>query len=329
MIALDSAGAPALLASHLGFPAGALKLTALGGGVSNLVYLVESDNFRCVAKQALGQLRVEQEWFCSPQRIHREASAMRALGKVLPARSVPALLFEDFENGIICMEAAPAAARPWKDALMGGDFDERPARETGLLHAAWIRESASRPEWCEEFGGVQTFIDLRVDPYYRSTAARHPDLAGRFASLITECLARRISLVHGDLSPKNLLVTERTVTLIDHEVIHWGDPSFDAAFLTNHLILKAFFHGNQTPQLRRLARAYWGALLGGLGASMWWIESAAMAHLGGLMLARVDGKSPAEYLDESMRIAVRQHARDLLVNPPSNCDEAFERCFKS
>jgi 5-methylthioribose kinase len=329
MIALDSADASALLALHLGCPAGELKLTPLGGGVSNLVYLIETATIRCVAKQALGKLRVEQDWFCSPHRIHREAAAMRALGPVLPAGSISALLFEDFENGIICMEAAPADALPWKDLLMRGEFDERPARETGLLHAAWIRESAGRPEWGEEFGGVQTFIDLRVDPYFRSTAARHPDLAGHFASLERECLQRRISLVHGDLSPKNLLVTKRTVTLIDHEVIHWGDPAFDAAFLTNHLIIKAFYHGNQTPRLLALARAYWGALLAGVGPALSWIEPAAMAYLGGLMLARVDGKSPAEYLDENMRVVVRNRARALLASPPPDCEEAFERCFKS
>lgn len=328
MIALDSEAAIPYIASRLGCASGELRLTPLGGGVSNLVYLIESDGLRCVAKQALGKLRVEQDWFCSPRRIHLEAAAMRALGPVLPAGAVPALLFEDFETGIICMEAAPAQARPWKDLLMRREFDERPARETGLLHAAWIRESALRPEWGEEFGGVQTFIDLRVDPYFRSTAARHPDLAGRFASLEEKCLHRRISLVHGDLSPKNLLVDD-AVTLIDHEVIHWGDPSFDAAFLTNHLILKAFYHGNQTPRLLQLASAYWDALLGGLPAEMAWIEPAAMEHLGGLMLARVDGKSPVEYLDESMRPVVRARARDLLIKPPSGVGEAFERCFKS
>lgn len=329
MIALDSDEAIPLLSSRLGCPPGSLRLTPLGGGVSNLVYLIETATLRCVAKQALGKLRVDQDWFCSPYRIHHEAAAMRAFGPVLPPGSVPALLFEDFENGIICMEAAPADALPWKDLLMRGEFDERPARRTGLLHAAWIRESAVRPEWGEEFGGVQTFIDLRVDPYFRSTAARHPDFAGHFASLERQCLQRRISLVHGDLSPKNLLVSSDAVTLIDHEVIHWGDPSFDAAFLTSHLILKAFYHGNQTPRLLALARAYWQALLGGIGPGMAWIEQAAMGYLGGLMLARVDGKSPAEYLDENMRVAVRSRARDLLASPPSNCEEAFERCFES
>lgn len=329
MIALDSHQAIPLLSLRLGCPPGSLRITSLGGGVSNLVYLVETEELRCVAKQALGKLRVEQDWFCSRERIHSEAAAMRALGPVLPPGSVPALLFEDFENGIICMEAAPAHARPWKDLLMCGDFDQRPARETGLIHAAWIRESAGRPEWGEEFGGVQTFIDLRVDPYFRSTAARHPDLAGHFASLERQCLQRRISLVHGDLSPKNLLIADGAVTLIDHEVIHWGDPSFDAAFFTNHLILKAFYHGNQTPHLLALARAYWDALLSGIGPAQSWIESAAMAYLGGLMLARVDGKSPAEYLDENMRVVVRNRARALLASPPSNYERAFERCFES
>ena len=329
MIDLDSVEALPLLASKLGRRPNELRLTPLGGGVSNHVYLIEAEGLRCVAKQALDKLRVEQDWFCSRARIHSEAAAMRALGQVLPAGAVPALLFEDFENGIIVMESAPPEAQPWKDLLMQGVCDERPARRTGLLHATWIRESAQRPGWGEEFGDLQTFIDLRVDPYYRTTAARHPDLAKHFASLIEQCLERRVSLVHGDLSPKNLLVLDGAVTLIDHEVIHWGDPSFDAAFLTNHFILKGFYRPGLAGPLRRLASVYWGELISGSGAAASWIESAAMAHLGGLMLARVDGKSPAEYLDHEVRERVRQQARELIKSPPASSDEAFERCFKS
>ncbi len=329
MIDLDSDEALPLLAERLGRQPNELRLTPLGGGVSNHVYLVEAEGLRCVAKQALGKLRVEQDWYCSRSRIHSEAAAMRALGRALPAGAVPALLFEDFDNGIIGMEAAPPDAQPWKGLLMQGVCDERPARRTGLLHAAWVRESAQRPGWGEEFGDLQTFKDLRVDPYYRTTAARHPDLAKHFASLIEQCLERRVSLVHGDLSPKNLLVLDGAVTLIDHEVIHWGDPSFDAAFLTNHLILKGFYRPDLAGSLRLLARAYWDELRSGAGAASLWIESAAVSHLGGLMLARVDGKSPVEYLDMSVRQRVRQQARELIESPPASCDEAFERCFKS
>lgn len=329
MIDLDSVEALPLLASKLGRRPNELRLTPLGGGVSNHVYLIEAEGLRCVAKQALDKLKVEQDWFCSRTRIHSEAAAMRALGQVLPAGAVPALLFEDFDNGIIVMESAPPEAQTWKSLLMQGICDERPARTTGLLHAAWIRESAQRPSWGEEFGDLQTFIDLRVDPYYRTTAAHHPDLAKHFASLIEQCLERRVSLVHGDLSPKNLLVLDGAVTLIDHEVIHWGDPSFDAAFLTNHFILKVFYRPGLAGPLRRLASAYWGELRSGSGAASSWIESAAMAHLGGLMLARVDGKSPVEYLDHEVRERVRQQARHLIQSPPASSDEAFERCFKS
>jgi len=329
MVELDTAGALPLLARHLGCEPNELRLTALGGGVSNLVYLVEIKDTRVVVKQALGKLRVEQEWLCDPHRIHREAAAMRALALALSAGAVPRLLFEDFENGIIGMEAAPSDARPWKEMLLAGEFDERVASDVGALHAAWIRESARRPEWGEEFGGLQTFIDLRVDPYYRTTAARHPEFAGRFASLEQQCLERRVSLVHGDLSPKNLLVLDGRATLIDHEVIHWGDPSFDASFLTNHLILKIFRNPDGAGPLFRLAAAYWSSLLEGAGPRWAWMEASAMAHLGGLMLARVDGKSPVEYLSEVARDRVRSAAIGLLRSPASSLPEALERCFNS
>ena len=52
----------------------------------------------------------------------------------------------------------------------------------------------------------------------------------------------RSVLVHGDFSPKNLLVSGDRLVIIDCEVAWYGDPAFDLAFLLNHLCLKALYH---------------------------------------------------------------------------------------
>lgn len=325
MLDLDAPAALPWLAERLGAKPDELRLTALGGGVSNLVYLAETPSLRCVVKQALARLRVAQEWLCTPTRIHREAAALRALQPLLPPGAVPALIFEDFDHHVIAMEAAPASARPWKDRLLAGEISSDTARRTGALHGSWLRHDAGRT-WREEFGDLSVFHDLRVDPYYRSTARQHPDLARRFEALIMKCDQRAISLTHGDLSPKNILVDGDSVMLIDFEVIHFGDPSFDAAFLTNHLLLKAFHQPAHAPALAAAAGAYWQALLETAGADFEWLAAAAMEHLGGLMLARIDGKSPVEYLDEPTRIRVRAAARELLLAPPPDAGAAFARC---
>jgi len=57
-----------------------------------------------------------------------------------------------------------------------------------------------------------------------------------------------------------------------------------------------------------------------------WIEPATLQHLGWLLLARIDGKSPAEYLREpDLRDRIRRFARDLILSPPDSVAEVFGR----
>lgn len=279
----------------------------LGGGVSNRVLLAESATRRWVFKQALGRLRVAEEWLADPARIHREAASMRALAPLLPPGSVPGVVFEDRGNFIYAMEAAPDGVEDWKTLLMRGECDERVARQAARILADLAGSTAGGAQWREDFGDQHCFKQLRLDPYYRFTAERHPDLRGAFEEAIA--LAQRpLAMVHGDFSPKNLLVAPwGGVTLIDFEVVHYGDPAFDAAFLLNHLLLK-------------------GARALGLvcAAELREFETAAVIrHLGCLHLARVDGKSPAEYLTETQRVKVRAAARELIRHPPKTIEEIF------
>ncbi len=316
------------IAARLSVDPAHLHLESLGGGVSNHVLLVRAPGLHCVFKQSLERLRVEQEWLCRRDRIFRESQIMRALAALLPPGSVPAILLEDRENFLFAMEAAPEHAQPWKSPLLKGEVDLNHAARAGQLLGTWIRESAQHPQWRSAYGDQTVFHELRVDPYYRSTAARHPSLAAHFDTLIQESAQRRVSLVHGDFSPKNLLVTDHSMMVIDWEVVHWGDPSFDAAFLTNHLLLKAFHFPESRSAYAAAASAFWSTLLETTGTDQPWMEPAAMRHLGCLLLARIDGKSPAEYLTaESVRAQVRKAARQLILTPPASSADAFERVF--
>ena len=177
-----------------------------------------------------------------------------------------------------------------------------------------------RREWEETFGDQTVFDQLRLDPYYRFTASRHPDLADRFDALIRNCGQRRCALVHGDWSPKNFLLDGAAVMAIDFEVIHFGDPSFDAAFLLNHLLLKSFYRPQWRDQYREAALRFWRTLAQPAG----WFEPATIEHLGGLLLARIDGKSPAEYIrSEDLKKSIRRFARKLILDPPASIEEIF------
>jgi 5-methylthioribose kinase len=225
---------------------------------------------------------------------------------------LPTILFEDRENGLFAMSAAPDGAETWKAQLLRGDVQPAIAGRIGELLAAIVNCSWHSSAWEQQFGDRTVFDELRLDPYYRATAARHPDLAEHFARLIEP---RPLSLVHGDWSPKNFLVAGDAVMAIDFEVIHFGDPSFDSCFLMNHLVLKSFFNPHCQDAYRAAAIRFREAL------GDW----ATLDHLGALMLARVDGKSPAEYLTPALRDRVRLFARDLILKPAASIEEVFDR----
>jgi sugar (pentulose or hexulose) kinase/aminoglycoside phosphotransferase (APT) family kinase protein len=311
------------------------EIRELGGGVSNTVLLVDLGDLRLVLKQSLHKLRVEQDWYSDPDRIFRESAALMRLAPHLPPGSLPEVLFEDRHNRAFAMTAAPPEAETWKTHLLRGEVSTEIAATIGRMLAAIWRATWHNAAWEAEFGDQTVFRELRLDPYYRAAALRHLDLAGRIASLMHESAARRLALVHGDWSPKNFLVAGGSVMAIDFEVIHFGDPSFDTAFLVNHLALKSLLQPGHRSAYQAAAVCFFDAARQGMpqealpqdvesyGAA--WLEPATLAHLGALMLARVDGKSPAEYLDSGLQARVRGVARDLILRPAATIEEVFAR----
>ena len=287
----------------------------LPGGVSSDVALIWDDEQRFVVKQSIPQLRVAADWPVHPSRIWREVDALRALAPVLPAGTVPEVLYESRPEYLYVMTAAPQGAEPWKARLLAGDVDETLAAYLGAVHAAMLLLPNPRPE----FEDIAFFEELRIDPYYRFTSERHPGMRAAFARGMEACRQHRSALVHGDFSPKNIMVTATTAMLLDWECVHWGDPAFDTGFLVNHLLLKAFRRPSDKPALERAAAAYLEAVPQVPFAHM-------MVHLPLLLLARVDGKSPVEYLvSDERREAVRRYARSLVAESPATVAELFER----
>jgi 5-methylthioribose kinase len=302
-----------------------VRITELAGGVSNTVLLVETPAERFVLKQSLPQLRVDQQWLSDRSRIWREADALEALALHLPSGAVPAVIFRDDDNYLFAMSAAIRESESWKSALLRGECDRSIAERVGLLTAGLIRAGWRSPRMQAAFGDLGVFDQLRLDPYYRSTAARHPDLAGFFRSLVNSYPSRCCTLVHGDWSPKNFLVAGGAVMAIDFEAIHFGDPAFDAAFLLNHLLLKSFHLPGRAAAFEELAEGFW-AVLSREMPQVSDFERCTIEHLGALLLSRMDGKSPAEYIrDPELKRQIRDFARRLILNPPNSVLAVFDR----
>ncbi len=306
-----------------------IAIRELGGGVSNIVLMVErpaDPRGNWVVKQSLGKLRVKDDWRSERSRIIREAESIQALLPVLGPAGVPKVIHLDPENFLFVMTAAPKGSLTWKELLLARRADSQVARNAGLLLAKMINASRQSAALRSNFRDRTVFDQLRIDPYYRTTASRHPELRREFEHLIGLTLDIQTSLVHGDYSPKNMLVHGNSIFLIDFEVVHWGDPSFDAAFLMNHLFLKAFHLPAASTQFLALVFEFWNALYFTLGTdAVSWFEMMTLQHLGALMLARIDGKSPAEYIqDEPTKDKVRRAATRILVESPPSLNDAVE-----
>ncbi len=303
----------------------ALSIQELGGGVSNLVSLIEGPGIRWVAKQSLGKLRVKDDWASQRERIFREAAAIQSLEFILDG-AVPQVVHVDRENFLYLMTASPEGSVVWKKLLLDGQIRMEAAAAAGRLLATMITASQRDPAFQKQFADRTVFDELRIDPYYRTTAARDSEAREALEQLIEDSWKIQTSLVHGDYSPKNMLMLGDDIFLIDFEVVHWGVPAFDSAFLLNHLMLKSFYQPRYAELYFRAAQVFWRSLISGLvSASMVDFEGMTVRHLGGLMLARMDGKSPVEYIrDEGTKSRVRRTAQRLLTERPVKFESALE-----
>jgi 5-methylthioribose kinase len=298
------------------------------GGISNIVLLVQfrsKPGQRWVVKQSLEKLRVEADWRSERERIFREAEAIQMLGSSLSPHTVPEVIDIDRHAYAYVMAAAPAGSEPWKSLLLRGEVDMTIAQNAGDLLAKLTLAGRSVPGLQHRFQNRTVFDQLRIDPYYRFTAMQHPDLRAVYDELIADSWSVRTSLVHGDYSPKNMLVKNGNICLIDFEVVHWGDPAFDAAFLLNHLFLKACHQPVYGRLYFKAAREFWHSLLQGTADECGpQFEQMTVRHLGALLLARIDGNSPVEYIrSPATKERVRQLARRILLQPAGRLEEAI------
>ncbi len=298
-----------------------VSVTVLAGGVSNRTVLVSySSGENWVIKQALPKLRVEVDWFSDPERIHREALGMRWLERLAPPGTITPLLFEDRENYLLAMEAVPEPHENWKDLLLEGrlntDHVKQFARLLGIIHRGGYEH---RDEAAKVFYDRSFFESLRLEPYYGYSAEQVPEAASFLRALIEETRSHRDSLVHGDYSPKNVLVREGGLILLDHEVMHFGEPAFDLGFSLTHFLSKANHLLSQRDEFANAARLHWATYREQVEKLSWAqdLEERVVRHTLGCLLSRVEGRSPLEYLDEEEASRQRKAVLALLYDPPA------------
>jgi aminoglycoside phosphotransferase (APT) family kinase protein len=299
------------------------SVVPLAGGVSSDIVRVAAGNRSFCVKRALPQLKVAADWRAPIERNHSEAEWLRVAGAIVPD-AVPQILGEDEEAGLFALEwLAPEHYPVWKDQLRDGVIELATAAEVGRRIAHIHAATAGRADIAARFATDPVFHSIRLEPYLLATCERHPDVANVLRALVATTARTKLALVHGDVSPKNILVGPRGPVFLDAECAWYGDPAFDLAFCLNHMLLKCLWR----PQWRERYLACFSdliaAYLNGVGCEPRnELESRCARLLPGLFLARVDGKSPVEYVtDEADRERVRHCAKRLLRDPPERLTE--------
>jgi aminoglycoside phosphotransferase (APT) family kinase protein len=298
----------------------------LAGGVSSDIWRIDLPSGPICIKRALPKLRVKADWQAPVERNMYEARWMRIVNQAVPHAS-PALLGQDEASGTLAMAYLPTERYPlWKSLLREGvvevAFAASVAAALVRIHAA----TAANPSLARDFETDAIFHDIRLEPYLTQTGRAHPDLAEQLRVLTETTLANKRALVHGDVSPKNILRGPDGPVFLDAECAWWGDPAFDLAFCLNHLMLKCLW----VPAARLALLDSFHAMTVAYLRFVDWEQPAALetraAHLlPALFLARVDGKSPVEYITENeQRGKVRSVARRLVADPPDRLADVAE-----
>lgn len=321
---LQPATVEAYLAGRGVFPATAPVVDVLSGGVSNIVLGVSADGTDVVVKQALPRLRVADEWLAPTERVLAEAAALDVAGEMTPD-AVPAVLSRDPDAHAIVIRRAPASWSDWKTLLLSGTVEPAVAGRLGEILARWHSATRTRPlPACLE--RQDAFEALRIDPYHRTVARRDPDLAPRILGIVDASARRRLCLAHGDFSPKNVLVGPAgALWIIDMEVAHRGDPDFDLAFMLTHLLLKSIHRPAGAPSYDACATRFWGTYADHVDPALAVTAAGVSDQAACLLLARVRGKSPAEYLTEDGRASAWALGTSLLARPAESIEALLQR----
>jgi 5-methylthioribose kinase len=288
-----------------------IKVEVLTGGVSNTVLAITTTTKNLVLKQALPALKVAELWEADPRRAIVEADALKLFHSINP-EIVPKLVFVDPIRFVVIMERVPLSSRVWKSDLLEGVYRPQVARTLGTTLSQWHNYGAVNLDSHKKFMEDTLFDQLRIDPFYRFVAAKNIYLQDSIHRLIVDLESDKSTIVHGDFSPKNFMVTEDDhVYVLDFEVMHVGNPVFDLAYIMAHLLCK-FFHAPNTEEateLSNIAQTFLNAY-----REHTKISPSLVLHTALIALARVEGKSPVNYLSPTEQEKIQLLTKKVLLD---------------
>lgn len=302
------------------------QVEVLTGGVSNVVIAITTANQKLVLKQALAELAVSEKWEADQRRAIVEANAIELFHKLTP-NQVPKLIFLDPDRFILVLERVPVGSTVWKSDLLAGVINPDIGLKLGATLASWHNYGEKSAEAKIKFMEDSLFEQLRIDPFYRFVATKNPQIEVPIRKLINELEGDKTTVVHGDFSPKNIMVaTNDDIYILDFEVTHVGNPVFDLAFLTAHLLCK-FFRTDDRLHAKLLANTAISFMKE--YQTLRRISPSVTRHAALIALARVEGKSPVNYLSTDAQQKLQVFTKDVLASSENpSVSELFKMSAK-
>jgi len=302
---------------------GNATVEVLTGGVSCVVLAVQNDQVDLVVKQALPELKTKAKWVADQRRAIVEAEAMQIYHSITPA-SVPELIDLDPDNFTLTMSRLPHTCTNWKQDMLEGRIHPEMGEKLGKILAQWHNFAAVSQEIKGKFKEDSLFEQLRVSPFYRAVSEKNPALHSVIADLIDEITTVKATLVHGDFSPKNIMATtDHSPVVLDFEVAHNGNPVFDLGFICAHLLCKTIRTDNSAEKDALIATAT-NFLNSYRQSCNLAIAESLPQHVALIALARVEGVSPVNYLDESAQRELVAITKSALLDSTMTFEQLFE-----
>jgi len=308
------------------------KSIKITDGVSSDIWYVKSKLREFCVKRALAKLTVKEDWFAPVNRSNFEAEYFKTC-KNINKLAFPKILGHDKKKYILAMNwYNKDQYKLWKSSLLKKYIETKDGKRVAEIlvkkHAHFFNKKAIK----DKFSNDKTFHAIRIEPYILFTSNSYPQYKKLFDKNIDNLSKNKKTLIHGDFSPKNILIGKDSPVILDAETACWGDPVFDLAFCNNHIILKSILNFEIKDKYISLSKCFLDTYISFLN---WENKDEFIERFLSLVpifiLARLDGKSPVEYFQKGHIERSRGLAKKLIENNVKTLSHYFQTwndCFE-
>ena len=296
-----------------------IKYKRLEGGVSSEVYYVKTNKSDYCIKRSLKKLLVKKNWIANTNRIKYEYLWLKHCKKII-SRNIPKTFEFDNKKKYIVMEYLNDSKYKTLKQLYFNKVVNIKTIKLISKHLYKIHSSSKNLKTKKIFdGNNNNFYDLRLDPYFNEVGRIYPKYKKYIKNINKNYFENSSTLVHGDFSPKNILIGKNKIIYLDAECCNFGDPVFDLVFFTNHLLIKSIFIKDKSQEFIKSYIIFYKEYLNNLNLKNYKSYINRIIEMTPIMLlARIDGKSPVEYLNSKKIKNIIRKKSFLLLNSKIN-----------